>query len=109
MKPPSMTKPEDFKRAFARGRRARRDGVTVHVVERAEATWPTRLGVVVDRAAGGAVARNAIKRRIREAFRSCSLPPGHDVVVRGDGSVRSEGYQELVKHLEMALTRAGAR
>jgi ribonuclease P protein component len=107
MKPPSISKPEDFKRAFARGRRARQDGVTVHVVDRAEKSAATRLGIVVDRSAGGAVARNAIKRRIREAFRSCGPPPGHDVVVRGAEVVREVPYQELVNNLRMALTRAG--
>ena len=82
--------------------------VTVHVMERAQRSAATRLGIVVDRSAGGAVVRNAIKRRIREAFRACSARPGNDIVVRGDGSVRATSYQELVMHLKGALTRAGA-
>ncbi|MGH2730336.1 MAG: ribonuclease P protein component [Actinomycetota bacterium] len=105
MKPAPISKPEDFKRAFARGRRARRDGLTVHVVERSEASLPTRLGIVVERSAGGAVVRNKIKRRIREAFRSCCPSPGHDVVVRGDADVRDIEFQELVIYLKTALTR----
>jgi len=109
MKPAPMAKPEDFKRAFVRGRRARRDGLTVHVVERPEASLPTRLGIVVERSAGGAVVRNRIKRRIREAFRSWSAATGYDVVVRGEADVRDIEFQELVIHLKTALTRAGAQ
>ncbi len=42
-----------------------------------------RLGLSVGRAAGGAVVRNRIKRRLREAFRlqRADLPTGYDVVV----------------------------
>ena len=42
-----------------------------------------RLGLSVGRTAGGAVVRNRIKRRLREAFRleRAELPPGYDVVI----------------------------
>jgi len=43
----------------------------------------TRLGLSVGTKVGNAVARNTVKRRIREAFRRCKheLPPGFDLVV----------------------------
>ncbi len=42
-----------------------------------------RLGLAVGKALGGAVARNRVKRLLREAFRlrRADLPPGHDLVV----------------------------
>ncbi len=43
---------------------------------------PARLGVTVSRKVGSAVARNRVKRRIRENFRTQPvLPAGRDLVV----------------------------
>ncbi len=44
---------------------------------------PTRLGLSVGTKVGNAVARNTVKRRLREAFRRCKdqLPAGFDLVV----------------------------
>lgn len=43
----------------------------------------TRLGLAVSKRVGGAPVRNAVKRRLREAFRTMQheLPGGYDVVV----------------------------
>ena len=72
-----------------------------------------RLGISVSRKVGGAVARNAVKRALRESF--WSLSPGgggrHDVVLvaRPDvaGLVARAGTQGVAEALGALLTQAG--
>ncbi len=60
-----------------------------------------RLGLAVPRHVGGAVARNRIKRRLRECFRLLQdeLPAGYDLVitVRRHAPLPLEGYLEALK------------
>jgi putative membrane protein insertion efficiency factor/ribonuclease P protein component len=74
--------PEDFRRAFERRRSASDHALIVHGVENGR-DHP-RLGISVPRRrVRSAVARNRIKRLIREAFRlsKSELPAGVDLVV----------------------------
>lgn len=72
----------DFERVERSGRR--RAGQTF-VIQLAPARSPDGigLGLVVGRRVGGAVARNRVKRQLREWFRvrRAQLPPGSDLVV----------------------------
>jgi ribonuclease P protein component len=77
-----LSRARDFRAALDHGR-SRSDGRLV-VYCHAHGLGPDpRLGLVVGRRYGGAVFRNAFKRRVREAFRLHRerLPPGHDVIV----------------------------
>lgn len=83
-----MLRSADFRRARAEGARVRTAHFILVVVARAE-PGPLRLGLVVSRKVGNAVARNRVKRRVRELFRTTDdlLPPGVDlVVIAGPGS-----------------------
>ncbi len=64
-----------------------------------------RLGLAVGRRHGGAVQRNRIKRRLREAFRSQQheLPIGFDLVC----SPRAEGELSLAGCSESMIRLAG--
>ena len=95
----------DFRHVLGAGRRARVGGLTVVVAARPDPGAPSRLGMSVGTRAGGAVARNRIKRRLRAAF-VAAIPRGHDVIVRADERAAVEGFQELVIDMETAVSRA---
>ncbi len=102
---PSLRTSRDFRRVFERGRRGRSDGVAVFA---ATEPGPTKLGIAAGRRSSTAVARNRVKRRIREAFRATPVESGLEVVVQADGTAHRLSYQELTEHLHSALRKAGA-
>ncbi len=93
------------------GRGARRRGrYLVVIARRREVEGPTRLGVTVSRKVGGAVVRNRIKRRIREAFRQRQreLPPGFDLVVVAKREAAEASFRQIEGEL-LGAARALAR
>ena len=103
----SIRTSRDFRRVYERGRRARRDGVSVVADE--VPSDRSRLGLSVRGPVRGAVARNRIKRRLRAAFRACDVEDGRDVViVAAAPEVGSASFQELVGNLQGALDDVGA-
>ncbi|MGH2807954.1 MAG: ribonuclease P protein component [Actinomycetota bacterium] len=97
----------EFRRLYAEGIRASSDGVTVFVAPRPHPAAPTRLGLAVPSSTGGAVVRNRIKRRLREAFRAGGPRHGMDVAIRAHATLARLSFQELEEHLGRALRRAG--
>jgi len=99
----------DFRRVSQTGRRAASSSFVVLVSERESAELPSRLGLTVSRKVGGAVARNRIKRRVREWFRwnGRRISGGSDVVViarRGAGNLSAPILRsELERLLQAAL------
>jgi ribonuclease P protein component len=67
-----------------------------------------RVGFVVSRAIGGAVGRNAVRRRLRHLMRDRLdiLPDGSTVVVRALPSAATASAAELGAGLDAALARA---
>jgi ribonuclease P protein component len=68
----------------------------------------TRCGFVVGRQHGGAVQRNRLKRRVREAVRLVydHIKPGWDVVFIVRAGVAAAPWPQLQQAVQTLLTRA---
>lgn len=67
-----------------------------------------RIGFTVTRKLGNAVARNRIKRRLREAVRTASgldLKRGHDYVFIGRAATATQDFEALTRDLVSATQR----
>ena len=91
----------DFDRVYKKGRRHFATHMTVFYLRREtdEPAAPSqhRVGFTVRKVLGGAVQRNRMKRRLREAVRlqAIKLPAGVDVVINPKASLLSADFDEL--------------
>ena len=69
---------------------------------------PARAGFVVSKAVGGAVVRNAVRRRLRHLVRErlTTLPPGATLVVRALPGAADVSYARLATDLDAAIAAA---
>jgi ribonuclease P protein component len=94
----------DFERAYKQGRRHFTAHMTVFYRQRDEGSG-LRVGFTVGRVLGGAVQRNRIKRRLREAVR-LNWPEGHvaaDMVIHPKKSVLQVDFSELQEEISRAF------
>ena len=97
----------DFERVYAM-RMSKRVG-PLHVFAAPNGLEFSRLGMSASRRVGGAVARNGIRRRIREAFRlhRGEWPPGYDFIVnvsRHD-TLKTHDYAAMIEDAINNLVR----
>jgi ribonuclease P protein component len=103
----------DFRTAFARGRTFGNGAAVLTVYRRRPVDnedTGRRIGFVVSKKQGKAVARNRIKRRLREAVRARigNLRVGPvDLIFVGKSFVRKADWPEVVASVDELLTRAG--
>jgi ribonuclease P protein component len=67
-----------------------------------------RFGLTATKKLGGAVVRNRIRRRLREAFRAAApghAKPGHDYVLIARKNALLCEYATLIRDLQFALPR----
>ena len=78
--------------------------MTVFYLRHAAGQGP-RVGFTVGRVLGGAVVRNRMKRRLREAVRLQGLPAGApvDVVINPKKSLLSAAFADLQKEMSRAF------
>jgi ribonuclease P protein component len=106
-----IRKRREFEECYASGVRVSGRHLQVFLLSGPCAGKP-RLGVSVPRRVGNAVARNRVRRRLREIFRrSRSRIPAADLrlVVNVRASAASVSFQELSEDYARALTKAAAR
>ena len=102
----------DFERVYKQGRRHFSATMTVFYLRRpddqtagAKAAQGLRVGFTVGRALGGAVRRNRMKRRLREAVRFTMPPnaPGADVVINPKKTLLSADFEAVVNEVAQAF------
>jgi len=98
-----LLKHSDFDRVYKQGRRHFSSHMTVFYLRQAEGG--ARIGFTVGRVLGGAVERNRIKRRLREAVRQrrSVLQGAVDVVINPKKSVLTLEFSVLLEEVGRAL------
>ena len=107
-----LLKHADFQRVYQTGRRQFTGNMTVFFLRREAAQEESpRVGLTVGKVLGGAVERNRIKRRMREAVRlstaACVGPI--DIVLNPRKSVLTLPFTELANEVGRCLRLAGQR
>jgi len=101
-----LLKHSDFERVYKQGRRHFSPHMTVFYLVRLAGSVPrnnARVGFTVGRALGGAVERNRIKRRLREAVRRSVLLDGVDVVINPRKSVLTRQFASILEEVGRAF------
>ena len=102
----------DFERVYKLGRRHFSTSMTVFYLARQEAhetraakALGTRVGFTVGRALGGAVQRNRMKRRLREAVRLLPVPweVSADVVINPKKSLLTVDFVDVLNEVSRAF------
>jgi ribonuclease P protein component len=99
-----LRKSSDFRRVYSA--RRRRDGRLLAVYSLPNQLTHARVGFAVSTKVGGAVVRNAVKRRLREVLREWLEEAGHhrlDLVIVARPEAGAAGFQELSQELKALL------
>jgi ribonuclease P protein component len=104
-----LLKHADFDRVYKQGQRQFSSHMTVLYLR--QASGEARVGFTVGRVLGGAVDRNRIKRRLREAVRQhrslLAIPV--DVVINPKKSVLKMEFSELVEEMRRAFEQVARK
>jgi ribonuclease P protein component len=109
--PHRLTSGRHFGQAIRTGGRAGTRTLVLHLAVTDAPAAPARIGFVVSKAVGNAVARNLVKRRLRHLARErvSSLPDSALLVVRALPAASGATFCELSADFDSAFTRALAR
>ena len=99
-----LKRPQDFAAVRRRGRSW--SNRTLVLVALPNELGVSRFGFTVGRRVGNAVARNKVKRRLREAARQSEITDGWDLVVLARMGAASAGYRQLSVDMADLLRRA---
>ncbi|MGE0354926.1 MAG: ribonuclease P protein component [Gemmatimonadales bacterium] len=99
-----LARPSDIRHCLQHGRRFRTEHLEVIWVE--NTAGHPRMGLIVPRFQSSAVARNRLRRRLREIWRREVLPaqPPWDVLVRTRPSAYRVGFRDLRDQLVLWRT-----
>jgi ribonuclease P protein component len=109
-----LSRSRDFDAVYRAGRSVSTRYLVLYWFPRDEPGADPRLGLAVPKAAGGAVARNRIKRQLREAWRAQldRIPSGRDyVLIARPGlpeAAESRGFDWLGERVGEILAKAEA-
>lgn len=107
MRYPTLTRNNDFRRAYARGRSYVGYSLVLYVMK--NRTGKTRIGITSSKKIGNAVTRNRARRVIRAAL-AAVLPPegvgGFDLVLVARASTAAQKSTQTASVLRKLLTKA---
>jgi ribonuclease P protein component len=105
----SLTASLEFERVYREGSVCRGKLFSIHALPNSVSR--PRLGLSVSKKVGVAVKRNAVRRRLREIFRSAAsdLPRGVDVVVSARAAAADAGFEELKQEFLAAMRKLNAQ
>jgi ribonuclease P protein component len=100
-----LLKHADFDRVYKQGRRQFAQHMTVFYLARATDNEGLRVGFTVSKALGGAVQRNRMKRRLREAVRLNGVQRNlaADIVINPKRSLLTAEFPELQSEVAKAF------
>ena len=94
----------DFERVYKQGRRHFAAHMTVFYLPRREGDGGGRVGFTVGKVLGGAVVRNRMKRRLREAVRLHGMiPAAMDVVINPKKSLLTAAFVDVQREIRRAF------
>ncbi|MGZ4819898.1 MAG: ribonuclease P protein component [Terriglobales bacterium] len=94
----------DFERVYKQGRRHFAAHMTVFYLPRRDGDGGTRVGFTVGKVLGGAVVRNRMKRRLREAVRLHGMiPAAMDVVINPKKSLLTAAFVDVQREIRRAF------
>jgi len=98
-----------FERIYREGSTVGEQHVVLHVLASADQASPALVGFAVSRKVGNAVARNRVRRRLREIVRTelRRLRAGEQIVVAARASAGRATFVQLAASLRRALSKAG--
>jgi ribonuclease P protein component len=109
-----LSRSRDFDAVYRHGRSTATRFLVLYWFERDDVAGEPRLGLAVPKAAGNAVARNRIKRQLREIWRDRlgGIPVGRDyVLIAKPGlpeAVAVNGFAWLGERVDEVLAKAAA-
>ena len=109
-----LSRSRDFDAVYRQGRSTSTRFLVLYWFDRNEEPVEPRLGLAVPKAAGNAVARNRIKRQLREVWRARleRVPAGRDyVLIAKPGlseAIEANGFDWLGERVDEVLSKAAA-
>ena len=109
-----LSRSRDFDAVYRQGRSTSTRFLVLYWFEREDEPSEPRLGLAVPKATGNAVARNRIKRQLREAWRARleRIPSGCDYVLMVKPglpeAVTANGFEWLGERVDEVLSKAAA-
>lgn len=107
MRATTLTRNNDFRRLYARGKSVVGRHVVVYYAKNRQGN--SRVGFTVGKKVGGAVQRNRAKRLMRESYRLLEprLKPGYDIVLVARAHLPTMRCPKVMQALEGQLNSAG--
>jgi ribonuclease P protein component len=109
-----LSRSRDFDTVYRHGRSASTRFLVLYWFPRDDVDGEPRLGLAVPKAAGTAVVRNRVKRKLRELWRARleHVPRGHDyVLIARPGlpeAAEAQGHDWLGERVDEVLQKAAA-